>query len=107
MHQMCSEANFQKFSGTHVERDFVEMPSQMLENWIWDKQILKKVSSHYLTKKPLPDKVIDKKIASKNEFGAMHTLTAIFQSSLDLLLHSAHDSVLLQDTSPGLALWRK
>jgi len=78
MHQMCSEANFQKFSGTHVERDFVEMPSQMLENWIWDKEILKKVSQHYLTKKPLSDEMIDKKIASKNEFGAMHTLAAIF-----------------------------
>jgi Zn-dependent oligopeptidase len=35
MHNMCNEANYTKFAGAQVEQDFVEMPSQMLENWIW------------------------------------------------------------------------
>lgn len=74
MHIMCSEANYERFAGTHVEHDFVEMPSQMLENWMWQKEILKKVSQHYETKKPLPDDIIEKKIASKNELAAMQTL---------------------------------
>ena len=74
MHNMCSEANYTRFSGTSVEKDFVEMPSQMLENWIWDKEILKRVSKHYLTGEPLSDDVIEKKIASKTAHQALDTL---------------------------------
>lgn len=100
MHHMCSEANYSRFSGTSVERDFVEMPSQMLENWIWDKDILKKVSKHYKTGKPLEDEIIAKKIASKNAHVASETLDQLFYGSLDLLLYSASDKKLL-DAQPN------
>jgi len=46
----------------------------MLENWIWDKDILRKVSKHYQTGEPLPDDIIDKKLASKNAHIASETL---------------------------------
>jgi Zn-dependent oligopeptidase len=61
----------------------------MLENWIWDKDILKKVSKHYQTGEPLSDDVIDKKIASKRAHQALDTLEQIFRGTLDLLIYTA------------------
>ena len=58
MHHMCSEANYTRFSGTSVERDFVELPSQMLENWMWDKDIVQRVSKHYKTGEKLPEEML-------------------------------------------------
>lgn len=96
MHNMCNEANYDKFSGASVEMDFVEMPSQMLENWMWEKEILQKVSKHYKTGKPLPDEMIKMKLKSKNDRVASDTLNQVFLASLDLLLYSASDKNLLQ-----------
>lgn len=47
----------------------------MLENWIWNKDILKKVSKHYKTGEPLPDDLIDQKVKTKNEYVATETLS--------------------------------
>ena len=59
MHNICNEANFSRFAGGGgVEKDFVEMPSQMLENWMWDPKILKIMSKHVKTGEQMPDDLI-------------------------------------------------
>lgn len=58
LHAMLGATQFGSFAGTHTKTDFVELPSQMLEEWLYDPVILKKVSSHYKTGKSLPDDVI-------------------------------------------------
>ncbi len=66
LHAMLGRTQMSSFSGTGVKRDFVELPSQMLEEWLYDKKILKMVSGHYETGDPLPDHLIDRIVALKN-----------------------------------------
>jgi len=60
LHALLGRTTLGSCSGTHVKTDFVEMPSQMLEEWLWDGAILKKISKHYITGQPLSDELIAK-----------------------------------------------
>jgi thimet oligopeptidase len=66
LHALLGRTKMASFSGTKVKRDFVELPSQMLEEWMYDKEILKMVSGHYKTGEPLPDYLIDNILKLKN-----------------------------------------
>ncbi len=82
MHHVLGRTELAAFAGTATKTDFVEMPSQMLEEWMWDKEILKTVSSHYLTREALPDVLIDKMIELKKFDSGYHVLR---QCSLALI----------------------
>lgn len=86
MHSLLGATQMGSFAGTHVKVDFVEMPSQMLEEWLWDKEILKKVSKHYKTGEPLPDALIDNIMALKRYDAGNFVLrqTMLAQYALDL-----------------------
>lgn len=62
---LSPQAEFAMFSGTHVERDFVEAPSQMLENWVWEKEPLLRMSQHYRTGSAIPQELLEKLIRSR------------------------------------------
>ncbi len=71
IHDVLGRTKMIQTCGTRVKRDFVELPSQILEEWLWDRDILHKLSGHYQTKKPLPDELIDKMFAAKNYSSGM------------------------------------
>ena len=93
-HNIFTKARYGKFSGTSVSRDFVEVPSKMLENWAYYGEVLKRVSGHY--KRPeekLPDELIKKIIDTKNMDSGLVYLRQIFFSILDLRYHTAKGKV--------------
>ncbi|XP_037044270.1 thimet oligopeptidase-like isoform X1 [Bradysia coprophila] len=89
MHTICSKAKVQMFWGTHVERDFVEAPSQMLENWVKEKEVLARISGHYLTGETIPDVEVDKlKKADKANVGYFN-LWQIALATFDQRIHQS------------------
>lgn len=87
MHLILSKTRFASQSGFNVAWDFVEAPSQMLENWTWDKKMLKRLSAHYQTGQPLPDKLVNKIIKAKKFMLASHYVRQMFLSLFDLKIH--------------------
>ena len=84
MHALLGRTQIAYFAGTAVKRDFVEMPSQMLEEWMTDRDILKLISSHYQTGQSLPDEIIDNILAAKHIATGSFTQRQCFLSLLAL-----------------------
>jgi thimet oligopeptidase len=101
MHGMLTKAKYGRFSGTSVARDFVEAPSQMLENWVWSRAVLPRLSGHYLDRsKKLPDELLEKLLAAKNADAGLVYLRQVFFASVDQRFHTAED---LPDTTAEYA----
>ncbi len=87
MHDILTKARYESQSGFHVAWDFVEMPSQMLENWAWRKSILKNISCHYKTHKQLPDVLVKRVLrAEKFRISTMY-LRQMLLSLFDMKIH--------------------
>lgn len=88
VHNLLSRTKYLRFHGTHVPRDFVETPSQMLEFWTWSKNELKALSSHYKTGEPISDDLIDQLVKSKNVNEGIFNLRQLFFGIFDMSLHT-------------------
>ncbi|KAL7009563.1 metalloendopeptidase [Cystobasidiomycetes sp. EMM_F5] len=90
-HCLLSRTLFARFAGTRVARDFVEAPSQMLENWCYTHKVLQDVSQHYKTKKPMPDELIEKIIKSDSINKGLFNLRQLMFGKFDLTVHTSKE----------------
>jgi thimet oligopeptidase len=88
LHQVMTRARFARFSGTSVERDFVEAPSQMLQHWCWEPEVLQRFARHYESGKPIPADLVARMVAAKNVGSGVAALRQIYFARLDLAYHA-------------------
>lgn len=105
MHQLCSKVRWARFHGTKVERDFVEAPSQMLENWCWESSILRKLSSHFQRQdghgrpEKIPEDLCDRIVAAKNVNAGLFNLRQLFFATFDVTVHAPADAASAVNTT--------
>lgn len=88
LHGIFANTRFESLSGTNVWWDFVELPSQFMENFAVEKEFLRTFAFHYQTGEPMPDKLIEKVIASRNYGAATACLRQVSFGLLDMAYYT-------------------
>ena len=87
LHGLLSQCTYKSISGTSVARDFVELPSQIMENWAFQKEVLADYARHYETGEIIPDELVSKIIAAETFNQGFMTTELAAASILDLKWH--------------------
>ncbi len=88
LHGLLTRCTYESLSGTNVPRDFVELCSQVMENWATDPQVLKMYAKHYKTGEPIPDALIEKINKSRFFNQGFETVEYLAASFLDMDWHT-------------------
>lgn len=101
IHDLAGRTKYARFHGTSTVRDFVEAPSQMLENWCWTPGPLKALSGHYETGEKIPDALIESLVSTKHVNGALFNLRQLHFGIFDMTIHTpkTHDDIKALDPS--------
>ena len=88
LHGILAEGRYESLTGTSVARDFVELPSQILENWGYEPEYLNSFAKHYQTGEPIPAELIEKIVAAKNYLAGYGQVRQLHFGYLDMKWHS-------------------
>ena len=88
LHGILAKGKYESINGTSVKRDFVELPSQIMENWATEKEYLDLWAKHYQTGEPMPAELIEKLVAAKNYLAAYYNVRQLSFGMLDMAWHT-------------------
>ena len=88
LHGMLGEGEYESQTGTNVYRDFVELPSQLMENWATEKEFLDLWAVHYETGEPMPAEIVDRIVAAQNYLAAYANVRQLSFGMTDMAWHT-------------------
>ncbi|MBC8064665.1 MAG: Zn-dependent oligopeptidase [Chlorobia bacterium] len=112
LHNLLTKADTNRFAGAATSRDFVEAPSQMFENWIWNAQVLNTFAAHYKTGAKLPKKTLDGMLAARNLGSGIETEHQFYYGMVDQAYHTSptgkvDPTKISEDLFPKVELYKK
>ena len=107
LHGMFANTRFESLSGTNVLWDFVELPSQFMENFAVEKEFLRTFAFHYQTGEPLPDELIDRIVKSRNFMAATACLRQVSLGLLDMAYYTQKDEFTADIMAFEKEAWKK
>ena len=97
LHFCLTTVSEARFSGYDTEWDFVEAPSQIMENWTWEPEVLQRFARHHETGEPIPADLVDRLVAVRDLNVGLHTMRQVSFGKLDLGMHAVDHEVDLMD----------
>ena len=93
LHGMLAEGRYPSLTGTNVARDFVELPSQLMENWGFEPEWLHTFARHWQTGEPIPDALVERLVAARNYHAAYFQVRQLRFGLVDLAWHTLKEEI--------------